>query len=133
MGAVDYIAKPFRARELTSRLRAALRRTSPGGSEVLCAGGLRLDPATASVSKNGCEVVLSALEYRLLLHFMQRKGQLVTREALRDALWDSAGEYVSDNAINVYIRRLRERVEDDPAEPRIITTVRGLGYKLEDA
>lgn len=133
MGAVDYIAKPFRARELTSRLRAALRRSSAGGSEALWAGNLRLDPATAAVSKNGREVVLSALEYRLLLHFMQRKGQLVTREALRDALWDSAGEYVSDNAINVYIRRLRERVEDDPAEPRIITTVRGLGYKLEDA
>ena len=133
MGAVDYIAKPFRARELTSRLRAALRRGGTPGSDVLNAGTLRLDPATATVSKDGREITLSALEYRLLLHFMQRKGQLVTRESLRDALWDSAGEYVSDNAINVYMRRLRERVEDDPAHPAVLTTVRGLGYRLEDA
>lgn len=133
MGAVDYIAKPFRARELTSRLRAALRRSAASGNDVLSAGNLRLDPATAAVSKDGREIALSALEYRLLLHFMQRKGQLVTRENLRDALWDSAGEYVSDNAINVYMRRLRERVEDDPAHPTVLTTVRGLGYRLEDA
>lgn len=132
MGAVDYIAKPFRARELTSRIRAALRRSAPP-EEVLQVGSLRLDPTTARVIKDGREVVLSALEYRLLLHFMQRPERLVTRENLRDAIWDSAGEYVSDNAINVYIRRLRERVEDDPANPTLITTVRGLGYKLENA
>lgn len=132
MGAVDYIAKPFRARELTSRIRAALRRSAPP-EEALQAGSLRLDPTTARVTKDGREVVLSALEYRLLLHFMQRPERLVTRENLRDAIWDSAGEYVSDNAINVYIRRLRERVEDDPANPTLITTVRGLGYKLENA
>ena len=76
------------------------------------------------------EVFLSALEYRLLLYFLQHKGKLVTRENLRDAIWDSAGEYVSDNALNVYVKRLREKVETDPAEPELIVTVRGLGYKV---
>lgn len=129
MGAVDYIAKPFRARELISRIRGALRRTAPT-SNVLTAGDVRLDVASAAVTKGGREVFLSALEYRLLLYFLQRKGKLVTRENLRDAIWDSAGEYVSDNALNVYVKRLREKVETDPAEPELIVTVRGLGYKV---
>ncbi len=131
MGASDYIAKPFRARELISRIRAALRKTQ-GSAALLSAGTLCLNPTTASVTKGGREIILSALEYRLLLHFMQNKGRRVTRESLRDAIWDSAGEYVSDNAINVYIRRLRERIEDDPAAPKLIATVRGLGYKLNE-
>ena len=120
MGAVDYIAKPFRARELLSRIRVALRTS----------GDVRLDAASATVTKGGREVFLSALEYKLLLYLLQNKGRLITRENLRDAIWDSAGEYVSDNSINVYIRRLREKVEDDPAEPSIVVTVRGLGYKV---
>ena len=129
MGAVDYIAKPFRARELISRIRGALRRTAPA-SNVLTVGDVRLDVASAAVTKDGREVFLSALEYRLLLYFLQHKGKLVTRENLRDAIWDSAGEYVSDNALNVYVKRLREKVETDPAEPELIVTVRGLGYKV---
>lgn len=129
MGADDYIAKPFRARELISRIRGALRRTAPA-SNVLTVGDVRLDVASAAVTKDGREVFLSALEYRLLLYFLQRKGKLVTRENLRDAIWDSAGEYVSDNALNVYVKRLREKVETDPAEPELIVTVRGLGYKV---
>ena len=129
MGAVDYIAKPFRARELLSRIRAALRR-SGGADSVLAAGDVRLDATSATVTKAGREVFLSALEYKLLLYLLQAKGRLITRENLRDAIWDSAGEYVSDNSINVYIRRLREKIEDDPAEPSIVVTVRGLGYKV---
>ena len=129
MGAVDYIAKPFRARELLSRMRVALRQNTSGGC-ALRIGNLCLDPTTAVVSKDGEEIVLSALEYRLLLYFLQNQGRLITREMLRDAIWDTAGEYVSDNSINVYIRRLRERVEDDPAHPEIIVTVRGLGYRI---
>ncbi|MEI3376318.1 MAG: response regulator transcription factor [Coriobacteriales bacterium] len=129
MGAVDYIAKPFRARELLSRIRVALRQ---GRAEdpALCIGELRLDPTTATVTKGDFEVALSALEYRLLLYFLQNQGRLVAREMLRDAIWDTAGEYVSDNSINVYIRRLRERIEDDPANPTVIVTVRGLGYRI---
>lgn len=129
MGAVDYIAKPFRARELLSRMRVALRQSSSSGN-ALCIGNLRLDPATAMVSKDGEEIVLSALEHRLLLYFLQNQGRLITREMLRDAIWDTAGEYVSDNSINVYIRRLRERIEDDPAHPEVIVTARGLGYRI---
>ena len=129
IGADDYIAKPFRARELISRIRGALRRTAPA-SNVLTVGDVRLDVASAAVTKDGREVFLSALEYRLLLYFLQHAGKLVTRENLRDAIWDSAGEYVSDNALNVYVKRLREKVETDPAEPELIVTVRGLGYKV---
>lgn len=129
MGAVDYIPKPFRARELVSRIRAALRQASRTDS-ALTAGDVRLDAASAQVTKADREVFLSALEYRLLLHFLQNKGRLITRESLKDAIWDSAGEYVSDNAINVYIKRLREKVEADPSDPQIILTVRGLGYKV---
>lgn len=129
MGAVDYIAKPFRARELVSRMRGALRRASPADN-VLTVGDVRLDVSSGAVTRGGTEVFLSALEYRLLLYFLQHKGKLVTREMLRDAIWDSAGEYVSDNALNVYIKRLREKVEADPSDPSIIVTVRGLGYKV---
>lgn len=129
MGAVDYIAKPFRARELVSRMRGALRRASPADN-VLTVGDVRLDVTSGAVTRGGAEVFLSALEYRLLLYFLQHKGKLVTREMLRDAIWDSAGEYVSDNALNVYIKRLREKVEADPSDPQIIVTVRGLGYKV---
>lgn len=129
MGAVDYIAKPFRARELLSRIRAALRRSGGAEARTLSLGDVEIDPASAAVRKAGREVALSALEYRLLLHFAQNAGRLVTRENLRDVIWDSAGELVSDNVINVYMRRLRAKIEDDPSDPRIITTVRGLGYK----
>lgn len=129
MGAADYIAKPFRARELITRMRTALRRA--GGAEtVLVVGDICLDANAGTATKGGRELFLSALEYRLLLYFLQHKGKLVTRENLRDAIWDSAGEYVSDNALNVYIKRLREKVEDDPSDPRIIVTVRGMGYKV---
>lgn len=129
MGATDYIAKPFRARELLSRIRGALRRANPADTAI-AVGDVRLDTASAAVTKAGEEVFLSALEYRLLLYFFQHKGKLVTRENLRDAIWDSAGEYVSDNALNVYVKRLREKVETDPSDPRLIQTVRGLGYKV---
>ena len=132
MGAVDYIAKPFRARELLARIHAAARRARPAHErESLTLGPVELDPATAVVRKDGAELALSALEYRLLLTFAQNKGRVMTRDAVRDALWDSGGEYVSDNAITVYIKRLREKIEDDPANPQLIVTVRGLGYKAQ--
>ena len=128
MGADDYIAKPFRTRELLSRIRNVLRRAS-NANPVLALGNIRIDTSAATVRKNGCELALSALEYRLLLLFAQNPGKLVTREHARNVIWDSAGEYVSDNTLNVYIKRLRNKIEDDPAQPEIIQTVRGLGYK----
>ena len=128
MGAVDYVAKPFRVRELLSRIKAALRRTGVA-TQKLCLGPVEIDLGAATARKMGVELDLSALEYRLLLHFAQHAGRLVTRDALRNVIWDDAGEFVSDNALNVYIRRLREKIEDDPSTPEIITTVRGMGYK----
>lgn len=130
VGAADYIAKPFRARELLARINAAARRAKSGSAvERMSLGNVEIDLAAGVVRKQGRDLVLSALEYRLLLLFAQAKGRLVTRDAIRDALWDAGGEYVSDNAITVYIKRLREKVEDDPSHPKLIETVRGLGYK----
>ncbi|WP_239441028.1 winged helix-turn-helix domain-containing protein [Gordonibacter urolithinfaciens] len=88
-----------------------------------------MDPTAAAVRKAGAEVQLTALEYRLLLLFAQSQGRLVTREHVRNAIWDSAGEYVSDNTLNVYVKRLRDKIEDDPTNPKLVLTVRGLGYK----
>ena len=129
MGAVDYVAKPFRVRELLSRIKAALRRTGVA-TQKLHLGPVEIDLGAATARKKGVELDLSALEYRLLLHFAQHAGRLVTRDALRNVIWDDAGEFVSDNALNVYIRRLRERIEDDPAHPEVIVTARGLGYRI---
>ena len=122
------VAKPFRVRELLSRIKAALRRTGVA-TQKLHLGPVEIDLGAATARKKGVELDLSALEYRLLLHFAQHAGRLVTRDALRNVIWDDAGEFVSDNALNVYIRRLREKIEDDPSTPEIITTVRGMGYK----
>ena len=128
LGADDYIAKPFRPRELLARIALAIRRAQPT-RHVLTLGPLTIDTDRAHVERAGCEIVLSALEYRLLLLFAANAGKLVTREQIRDALWDDAGTYIEENTLTVYIKRLRDKIEDDPARPTLITTVRGLGYK----
>lgn len=130
MGADDYIAKPFRPRELVSRIRSVLRRTGKRQS-VVTLGDLTVDTDRATVTREGRELYLSALEYKLLLVFLGSRGQVLTRDKLLDEIWDSAGEYVSDNTLTVYIKRLREKLEADPQNPTHIKTVRGLGYKLE--
>ena len=81
--------------------------------------------------KNNKDLFLSALEYRLLLVFINNRGIVLTRTQLLDSIWDIAGDFVNDNTLTVYIKRLREKIEDDPANPKIILTVRGLGYKVE--
>lgn len=129
MGADDYITKPFRPRELVARIRAAIRKTRPSAS-VFETGGLSVDAVSGIVKKNGREIFLSALEYRLLLVFINNPESIIKRERLLDELWDAAGEFVNDNTLTVYIKRLREKIEDDPAEPKIILTVRGTGYRL---
>lgn len=129
MGADDYVTKPFRPRELVARIKSALRKygTAPTVFEV---GGLSVDTASGIVTKDGREVFLSALEYRLLLVFVGNPRGIITRDRLLNELWDAAGEFVNDNTLTVYIKRLREKIECDPANPRIIRTVRGTGYRL---
>ena len=129
LGADDYIAKPFRPRELVSRIRSVLRRAGKIGS-VMEFGPLRVDTEKALVTKNGREIFLSALEYRLLLIFLNNRGLVLTRQKLLAEIWDAAGDFVNDNTLTVYIKRLRDKIEDDPAQPEIIRTVRGLGYKV---
>ena len=128
MGADDYIAKPFRPRELLARIAATIRRAHPA-KRTITFGPLTIDTERAHVERAGKELTLSALEYRLLLLFAMHAGKLVTREQIRDALWDDAGTYIEENTLSVYIKRLRDKVEDDPAHPVLIETVRGLGYK----
>ena len=129
MGADDYIAKPFRPRELLARIAAALRRARPARQRLLHLGPITIDPERAHVERAGTELALSALEYRLLLLFAQHPDRLITRDAIRDALWDEAGTYIEENTLTVYIKRLRGKIEQDPAQPQIIQTVRGLGYR----
>ena len=130
MGADDYISKPFRPRELVSRIRNVLRRTAKRTS-VVTLGELTIDTDRGSIHRNGQEVYLSALEYKLLLIFLQHRGQVLTRERLLEEIWDCAGDFVSDNTLTVYIKRLREKIEPEPPNPQYIRTVRGLGYRLE--
>lgn len=129
LGADDYITKPFRPRELMARIGAALRKSGRFRSAFeIC--GLHVDTASGVVKKNGSEVFLSALEYRLLLVFINNPKSMITRGRLLDELWDAAGEFVNDNTLTVYIKRLREKIENDPSNPQIILTVRGTGYRL---
>lgn len=130
LGADDYIGKPFRPRELLSRIRSVLRRCGKSIS-ILELGDVRIDTASGNVQKMGQEVFLSALEYRLLLLFAHNKGNMLSRTKLLEEIWDAAGEFVNDNTLTVYIKRLREKIETDPQNPVIIKTIRGLGYRAD--
>lgn len=130
IGADDYISKPFRPRELVTRIRNILRLTRGAGT-VIHLGELTVDTVKGTVSKNGRDLYLSALEYRLFLVFLSNRGMVLTRSQLLEAIWDIAGEFVNDNTLTVYIKRLREKIVDDPQNPTVIKTVRGLGYKVD--
>ena len=130
MGADDYIAKPFRPRELVSRMRSVLRRYS-NAQTVELPGGVVVDLEKGVVRKNGEEVPLSALEYKLLSALLAHRGKLMSRSRLLEEIWDIDGDFVNDNTLTVYIKRLREKLEDNPQEPAIIKTVRGMGYRVD--
>ena len=130
MGADDYITKPFRIRELTSRIRSVLRRAGQGGSTLMEFGPVQINAALGKVYKNGQDVFLSALEYRLLMTLANHAGQVLSRNQLLESIWDVSGDFVNDNTLTVYIKRLREKIEDDPQNPVIIETARGLGYRV---
>lgn len=130
LGADDYIPKPFRPRELILRIKNILRLTGGSGS-VTKLGDVVVDTVKGIATKNGNDLYLSALEYRLLLVFINNRGAVLSRTQLLEAIWDIAGEFVNDNTLTVYIKRLREKIENDPQDPKIIKTVRGMGYKVD--
>jgi two-component system, OmpR family, alkaline phosphatase synthesis response regulator PhoP len=134
IGADDYVPKPFSPRELVARVKAVLRRTTapltPDESPV-SAGGLRLDPARHEVTKEDQAIDLSAMEFRLLEFFLRHRGRVFTRTQLLDQVWGQ-DRFVEPRTVDVHIRRLREKVEDDPRKPTLILTIRGLGYKCQD-
>ena len=122
-GAADYVTKPFRLRELLARIRRAL----PEESSLLSLGQARIDTASGRVSVAGREIALTALEYRLCLIFAQHRGQLLSRAQILDQLWDQGGNFVEDNTLTVYVKRLREKL----AGAVTIETVRGRGYRVD--
>ena len=130
MGADDYIAKPFRPRELVSRIRSVLRRYA-NSQTVELPGNVVVDLEKRDVHKDGNAVALSALEYRLLAALLSHRGKLMTRSRLLEEIWDIDGDFVNDNTLTVYIKRLREKIETDPQAPAIIKTVRGMGYRVD--
>lgn len=130
LGADDFIAKPFRPRELLMRIKNILRLTGGAGAKIQL-GSVVVDTEKGIATKNGEDIYLSALEYRLLLVFLNNRGKVLSRTQLLENIWDIAGDFVSDNTLTVYIKRLREKIEDDPKNPTVIETVRGLGYKVD--
>ena len=131
IGAADYVTKPFRLRELVARIRAVLRR--PAGEddhEVIAFGDLRIDLARRTVARRGTEVDLSRKEFDLLALLASHLGQVVTREACLDALWWGL-DLADTRTLDTHVKRLRQKVEDDPAHPRHLITVRGVGFRLD--
>ena len=134
LGADDYITKPFRLRELISRMKAVLRRRGPveAGDRTLACGDVTVFTQQVKVYKNGRVVLLTALEYRLLLTLILNQGRVLTRSQILGSIWDVDEDFVNDNTLTVYIKRLREKLEDDPQNPTLIKTVRGQGYQAGD-
>ena len=143
IGADDYICKPFRINELMARIKTVLRRSrrgsdaaGPSSDGVIEVQNIRIYTKEAKVARlhadKGEETIeLTALEYRLLLTFCMNRGIVLTRGNLLQDMWDVSGDFVNDNTLTVYIKRLRDKIEEDPSEPKLIKTVRGLGYIME--
>lgn len=132
IGGDDYITKPFRIRELQSRIRNVLRRSSRkhDDNQLIHFGDVEVNIGEGKVRKKGEDIFLTALEYKLFLTLINNEGNIITRNQLLESIWDVSGEFVNDNTLTVYIKRLREKIEDDPQNPTIIKTERGLGYRI---
>lgn len=132
MGADDYITKPFRIRELLSRMKSVLRRyrKTDGAEQLFRLRDITVYPLQAKVYKGEEELNLTAMEYRLLLTLVQAEGRILSRNQLLESLWDIGGDYVNDNTLTVYIKRLREKLGGENGEADLIKTVRGMGYRL---
>ncbi len=130
LGADDYITKPFRLRELLGRVKAVLRRYEGNQLKIIKIKDLEINLQNATVHKNDKEIVLTVIEYRLLLILAQNTNEIVSRAELVRSLFEFGSEYVSDNTLSVYLKRLREKIEDDPSNPVYIETVRRKGYRL---
>lgn len=134
-GGDDYITKPFKLGELCSRINALLRRAgmkTRNDASVLRAGDITVDLLSSRVSFKNKTLDLTAAEYRLLCLLVRNAGLVVTRNMILDELWDGSGNFVDDNTLSVYIRRLREKVEKDPSHPKHLVTVRGFGYRWNE-
>lgn len=134
-GGDDYITKPFKLGELCSRIKALLRRSGAplvGESVILRSGDITIDLLASRVTREGHILELTAAEYRLLCLLMRNSNLIVTRSMILDELWDGTGNYVDDNTLSVYIRRLREKIERDPSRPKHLITVRGFGYQWKE-
>lgn len=133
-GGDDYITKPFKLGELCSRIRALLRRAGLSGQEktTITCGDIKIDLLGSRVLLKGKMLELTAAEYRLLCLLVRNANRIVTRELILDELWDSTGDYVDNNTLSVYVRRLREKIEADPSNPNHLLTVRGFGYQWKE-
>ena len=131
-GADDYITKPFKTRELISRIYSVLRRVKKDEVNIIQIKDITINLKEAKVFKKDSLVFLTSLEYKILLILFMNLGKVFTRESILANIWDTDEEYVNDNTLTVYIKRIREKIEDDPTNPKIILTVRGLGYKIND-
>ncbi|SHK53024.1 DNA-binding response regulator, OmpR family, contains REC and winged-helix (wHTH) domain [Clostridium cavendishii DSM 21758] len=130
MGGDDYITKPFRVKELLSRIRAVLRRSkkSVSDSNLVKSGDVEINTATAEININNKRISLTAQEYKLLLIFMNNATEVLSKERLLNEIFEGEGAYVDENTLSVYVKRLREKLEEDTSNPKYITTKRGLGY-----
>lgn len=133
LGADDYVTKPVKIKELVSRINAVLRRkgrdTKEAESNILKSNNIEVDKGAHIVKKDGADIALTLNEFKLIKMFMENYPNVLTRNLILEKLWDTEGNFIDDNALSVYIKRLREKIEEDSKNPQFIVTVRGVGYK----